>query len=292
MTLRLLKYIFLIWIFLLVLGCDRDEPSLHKINIFEIEEEKKTSGVDLPDLNGESFTSILKDIEIFDDINGRTWSYNVILPPDYEPETEKKYPVLYLLHGRGATKDSWVNSFKIQSIADYYIKSGYPDLVIVMPQADSTYYVDNYQGNIKYETFFINRFIPEIEKKFSIVESKDKRIIAGFSMGGYGAAYYSLKYNDLFSYCGAFSAPLKGKDDPSVPSVLKNATGKNPEDLPFLLLEVGNEDSFAEVNIEAHVAFLLWGIQHELILRPGGHNSKFWQESCFSFFEKIKPLLE
>ena len=72
----------------------------------------------------------------------RTWSYAIYLPDGYET-SNLRYPVLYLLHGNGGNRYSWVNEGRIQQTADALIASGdIPPCVIVMPDAGTTWFVD------------------------------------------------------------------------------------------------------------------------------------------------------
>ncbi len=127
---------------------------------------------------------------------------NVLLPKDYDSDTA--YPVLYLLHGSGENYASWVT----KTHADELTK----DLgaIVVMPDAGSGFYVNHYnggqRGNPGWERYFLDEVIPAIEQRYKIRPERRWHAIAGFSMGGYGAAYLS---SQLPGYFGAV-APMSG----------------------------------------------------------------------------------
>src|SRR5206468_3282409 len=83
-----------------------------------------------------------------------------------------------------------------------------PPMIIVMPNGDSSFYINSYDNKERYEDFFIKEFMPTIEKTYRIKAEKRYRGIAGLSMGGYGTLIYSLKYPDLFAAAAPLSAAV------------------------------------------------------------------------------------
>ena len=93
----------------------------------------------------------------------RKWSYAVYLPDGYETST-LRYPVLYLLHGHGGGLYDWANLGHIQQTADALIARGdMPPAIIVMPDADSTWFVDRKE---KMETAVIQDLVGDVERTF------------------------------------------------------------------------------------------------------------------------------
>ena len=85
--------------------------------------------------------------------------FAVYLPPDYHT-SERSYPVLYLLHGGGDDQTGWVQFGEVLHIADKAIQDRKSTpMIIVMPDADSSFYINSYDGKEKYEDFFIKEFI-------------------------------------------------------------------------------------------------------------------------------------
>lgn len=283
---KILSFLSLI----LILASCHDEHPLEAQIDFGITVESPEEDVDMQTVlenfltEGESNFRKIRDYEIYDEANDVTRLYDMMLPRDID--ANKSYRVLYLLHGRDSNRKSWCDDLKLLEIADYFYKKGLDDLIVVLPDAGNSYYVDGYQSGVDYETFFIRQFIPYIENLFNIDGDKG-RYVGGLSMGGYGATYYTFKYPGLFSYCHCMSAPFDGNGNPLTPSLVKILNPTSFEVTPWLVIDIGNRDSFVKVNLEAHLALYLLGFPHDFNLREGGHNKYFWRESLYYLFENL-----
>lgn len=141
----------------------------------------------------------------------RDWPYVVYLPSGYDPAT-LRYPVLYLLHGNGGTRNDWVVFGGIQSTLDSLIASGrIPPTIVVMPEAGTTWYVD---AKEKMETAILEDLIPDVERCFSTVTKRDGRLVAGLSMGGYGALRFALKFPGMFTAAALLSPAIYRGEPP------------------------------------------------------------------------------
>ena len=130
------------------------------------------------------------------------------LPADYA-SSERSYPVVYLLHGYTDDNTGWLQFGEINRLADKAIAEGtIPPMIIVMPNGDSSWYINSYDGKEKYEDFFTREFMPAIEKSYRIKAEKKYRGVAGLSMGGYGTLIYTLKHPELFAAGAALSAAV------------------------------------------------------------------------------------
>lgn len=134
---------------------------------------------------------------------GEPIAYNVYLPAGYAGSGDR-YPVLYLLHGRGDSKSAWL---QMKSTLDELIAAGeIQPTIAIMPDAPwssrASYYVDSaYAGadpGRKVETAFTKDLITHVDGAFRTVADRTGRGVAGYSMGGYGALRYSLAHPDLF----------------------------------------------------------------------------------------------
>lgn len=134
--------------------------------------------------------------------------YSVYLPEGYQDGT-RRYPVLYLLHGLNGSYADWVQQGDVGRIADATIASGKaPAMIIIMPDAKNTWYMNDYTGNYRYEDYFFQEFIPHMDQIYRTRPVKKYRGISGLSMGGHGALLYALKHPDMFVRCYAMSAAL------------------------------------------------------------------------------------
>ena len=131
---------------------------------------------------------------------GATLPYNVVLPYDYHSSRATRYPVLYLLHGLGGHHTDWTTRTNVADYAAQY------RLIIVTPEGNDGWYTDSAGvPTDKYETYFLNELIPDVEARYRTIQSRYGRAIAGLSMGGYGAFKFGLKYPGQFVFVGSMS---------------------------------------------------------------------------------------
>jgi enterochelin esterase-like enzyme len=150
-------------------------------------------------------TSSVRSATLGEDIN-----YNVYLPAGYADST-KRYPVLYLLHGRGDSMSAWT---QLKSRLDELISSGeIPPTIAVMPDAPwsdrASYYVDSaYTGSDPgrpVETAFFRDLVPHIDASYRTIADRNGRAVAGYSMGGAGALRYAMAHPEVFGASIALS---------------------------------------------------------------------------------------
>lgn len=142
---------------------------------------------------------------------GRAWSYNVYLPTGYD-ESASRYPVLYLLHGHGHTFRSWAEQGDILSTADTLIASGdIPPAIIVMPDGGTSWYVDRKEPM---ETAILRELMPDVESRFRTIVTREGRVIAGLSMGGYGSLRFALRHPDMFAAAALLSPAIYDPEPP------------------------------------------------------------------------------
>jgi S-formylglutathione hydrolase FrmB len=135
----------------------------------------------------------------------RTWAYDVYLPLGYE-ESRLIYPVFYLLHGNGGSREDWVQKGRIQRTTDSLIaRRDIPPVIIVMPDAGVSWYVDRRD---KMETAVLRDLIADVEKNFRTLKAREGRLIGGLSMGGYGALRFVLKYPEKFAAAALLSPAI------------------------------------------------------------------------------------
>ncbi|MCH5238147.1 MAG: hypothetical protein J1E95_10185 [Muribaculaceae bacterium] len=245
-----------------------------------------------PDTNVERFVIEESGNEIEDSINHRKWRYNAIFPPSYNNSKERVYPVLYILHGLGSHPDNATLGLRLISLLDYcYIKELLPELIVILPDCEKSYWVDDYIEGVKYETFFSEIFLPSVESKYRI-DTSIKRYIFGISMGGYGAAHYAFSYPEMFEYCYSASGVLGGKGVDSTPSIVDTAKSKNGRTLPYLTIDIGYSDSFFETNEMVHEELFGINVAHEYIKRPGAHDWEFWRGSIYACLLRIGRIMK
>lgn len=136
-------------------------------------------------------------------------AYHLYLPPGYDAAAAKRYPVLYLLHGRGDKMAAWTT---IKPDLDRLINAGrIPPVIAIMPDAPASrragYYIDSqFTGSEQpalpagepIESAFTQDLVAHVDSTYPTKTDRLGRIVAGYSMGGYGALRYSLAHPELF----------------------------------------------------------------------------------------------
>jgi putative tributyrin esterase len=260
----------------------------------------------------------VKDFKLNSKLMNREMPYRVIFPANYDLSKDKRYSVVYLLHGLFGHFDNWVEKTKLKDYAKDY------EYIIVTPEGNNSWYTDSISvPNDKYETYIANELIAEIDAKFRTIADKEHRAIAGLSMGGYGALKFGIKYPEKFILAGSFSGALavgsfKTKEElpagvfrESVISIYGDADGvtkksndlfklvnEMPKDkvaaLPFLYLSCGTEDEFGLLyNNRALVDDLTkQKIPHEFRELPGKHKWDFWDNQVEEFLRLSKKFIK
>src|SRR4051812_35557891 len=105
-------------------------------------------------VNAQSKGKVIEESVVKGKILSHPVRYTVYLPSDYAT-SERSYPVVYLLHGLSDDKGGWFQFGEITRLVEKAIEDGtIPPMIIVMPDADSTFYINSYDGKEKYEDFF------------------------------------------------------------------------------------------------------------------------------------------
>lgn len=252
-------------------------------------------------------------------ILGKAVRYTIYLPADYE-SSERYYPVVYLLHGYTDNDMGWLQFGEINRYADKAIAEGtIPPMIIVMPNADSSFYINSFDGKQPYEDFFITEFIPGIEKTYRIRSAKQFRAVAGLSMGGYGTLIYSLKHPDMFAAAAPLSAAvfddstivnmsqpgwnvplgrvygtdLKGKQRLTstwyANSILKIVEKKSAAELKKVRywIDCGDDDFLIKGNCLLHIALTEKQVPHEFRVRDGVHDWNYWRSGIVDALQFI-----
>src|SRR5215813_2840913 len=142
-------------------------------------------------------------------IQKRSVRYCVVLPESYSARhSPKRYPVLYFLHGLGNNEQTLFNSGGWNVIQDLRQQHQIGEFLIVSPQAGSSFFINSADGTNRYSDFFLQEFVPYIEKKYPVQSERRTRGITGISMGGYGALRFAFAHPELFGSVSAESAAL------------------------------------------------------------------------------------
>ena len=262
-----------------------------------------------PALAGPDSGQVQEGLTVQSKILGKEVRYTIYLPPDYQT-SNRRYPVVYLLHGYTDNDTGWLQFGEVHLTADRAIaERQIPPMIIVMPDAGVSWYINDYQNKVCYEDFFFQEFIPFIDATYRTRPLKEYRGIAGLSMGGWGTLIYALRHPEMFAAAAPFSAAvwtdeeviatdekvyerifaplfgpgLKGKD-----RLTAHFRSYNPLDLvktqPVekiktvrFYIDCGDDDFLYKGNAALHVAMRDRKIPHEFRVRDGGHTWSYWR---------------
>lgn len=158
----------------------------------------------LPDNPG-PFERYTPEIVLHSEILGKDVKFGVLLPESYRDDADRRYPVVYMLHGYGDNHMSWNGKYlhanaRIQALE----KNGLSEMIYIFPAGYNSYYCNYYNGKYNYMDMFVKELVPHVDKSFRTVADREHRALTGYSMGGFGAMVLAEKHPELFS-C---SAPL------------------------------------------------------------------------------------
>lgn len=139
-----------------------------------------------------------------------------MLPPSYDDDKNRRYPIVYYLHGLGDNEQSMINAGGWSRYEDLLADKKVGEFLVVTPNGYRGFYINSRDGSFRYEDFFMKEFIPNIERKYRVKAERASRGIMGISMGGYGAFHYAFKYPQMFTSVSAHMAALRKSAPPEL----------------------------------------------------------------------------
>lgn len=149
----------------------------------------------------------------------KDWHFNVYYPPGYNPQ--KKYSVIYLLHGAYGNYKDWKVLGEAQIMLDRAIAAKkLPPVIAIMPDGLDSWYADT--PNLQVQSAFEKELFPYIEENFPLQNTKESRAIGGLSMGGYGALVFGMRNPAYFGTVFALSPAITILGKSPSPDLLVN----------------------------------------------------------------------
>jgi enterochelin esterase-like enzyme len=213
----------------------------------------------------------------------------VYTPPGYT--TDRKYPVLYMLHGLGNTSTEWTQRARAPQIVDNLLADGkIQPLIMVFPSGDAKATVAEPRGGGRgaegygkpFEEDLLKNIIPYVDSHYSVLADRDHRALAGMSMGGGQSLNIGLAYVDTFAWVGAIAPapntrpPAELVPDPAVAQKLK-----------LLWLACGNKDGLIRVSQGVHSHLKDKGVPDVWNVDGNGHDTAEMSNNLYHFAQRI-----
>lgn len=213
----------------------------------------------------------------------------VYTPPGYA--ADRKYPVLYLLHGIGGDEEEWRKGAKPEVILDNLIADGKAvPMIVVMPNGRAQPN-DRAEGNVmasapafaKFEGDLLHDLIPFVERTYAVVADREQRALAGLSMGGGQALNFGLGNLEVFAWVGAFSSAPNTK----APEELVPDPAKATRLLKLLWISCGDKDGLLAVSQRTRAYLKAKEVPHLWHVEPGGHDFAVWRQDLHHFAQRV-----
>lgn len=197
----------------------------------------------------------VRSLYYWSEINGMERHCNVYVPAEYESNTDKKYPVMYLLHGWGEDENGWSNQGHMANIMDGLIQSGKAvPMIVVMDCGDIKTNSDVRKASTNDVTqIYIKDLMPFIEKTFRTKNDRQNRAMAGLSRGGFQTTQTVFANMDKFAWMGTFSGFFSrpGQDlSEGFNGVFKDPASFNKQ-MNLLFISTGTEERTPKEAVDA-----------------------------------------
>jgi enterochelin esterase-like enzyme len=234
----------------------------------------------------------IRSIDYWSDINGLERPVNVYVPAEYEKNQDKKYPVLYLVHGWGEDENGWSNQGHMANIMDGLIASGKAvPMIVVMPSGDIKTNPDVREASGDITDIYASDLIPFIDRTFRTYTDREHRAMAGLSRGGFQTCMTVSGNLDKFAWMGTFSGLFVRGDDGienAFNGLFKDADAFNRQ-MNLLFISTGTEEHNPKELVEALKDHGITNIEfHES--QGTAHEWLTWRRALKEFAPKLfKP---
>lgn len=220
----------------------------------------------------------------------------VYTPPGYDAGADRRYPVLYLLHGFSDDASAWTAVGRVNFILDNLIAKGQAKpMIVVMPLGygapevlrrggrggDSTL---NRRNARTFSQTLLEEVIPRVERSYRVLTDRESRAIAGLSMGGAESLETGLNALDRFAWVASFSA---GGLPTALPATFPRLNASANRQLRLLWIACGTDDRLIDTNRKFRQWLQARGIEHVDVETPGAHTWMVWRRNLST----LAPLL-
>lgn len=235
-------------------------------------------------------------VELFDydsTVTGTKRQACVYLPAGYSPD--RKYPVLYLLHGIAGNQHEWIGYVHADAVLDHLITDGKAvPMIVVMPNGralpddrppspEKVFTPENAAGFARFERDLLDCLIPAIDAKFPTLADREHRALAGLSMGGGQTINFGLAHLDTFAWLAGFSSAPNARP---LSELIPDAAAARAQ-LKLFYLSCGNKDGLINGPQSVHRALKAYGIPHLWNVDDAGHDRTTWANNLHHFAQRL-----
>jgi enterochelin esterase-like enzyme len=170
----------------------------------------------------------------------------VFLPPSYEKDKKRHYPVVYALHGYSIGAEQWTKEIHVPQTIEGAFSQGAKEMIVVLPDSKTIYNGSMYSSSATtgdFENYVARDVVAYMDAHYRTIANRSSRGLVGHSMGGYGASRIGMKHPDVFgalyimSPCcmspmaGGGPGPADQMKERAIAGEKKVAAAKSPADL-------------------------------------------------------------
>ena len=233
--------------------------------------------------------------------DGRERRMTIYTPADYE-ESKRRYPVLYLLHGMGGDEEAWVATGRVAEIMDNLIAQGKAEPMIIVMTNGCTKHLSapgfSHEGmwapymsgsmDGSFEAMFPS-IVKWVDSNYRTIAKREKRAVAGLSMGGFHAMQISKEYPEMFDYVGLFSAAIfRGKEGVATYENLEAKLERQfSKGVSLYWIAIGSEDFLYDENVRYRELLDDKGYKYEYRESGDGHVWRNWRIYIAEFSQML-----
>src|SRR5678816_1754478 len=143
----------------------------------------------------------------------------VFLPPSYASQRNRRYPVVYALHGYSIGAEQWSKEIHVPQTIEGAFARGAKDMIVVLPDSKTVHNGSMYSSSVTtgdFETFIARDLVAYIDANYRTIPDRNSRGLVGHSMGGYGASRIGMKHPDVFGSLYIMSpCCMSAREEPS-----------------------------------------------------------------------------
>jgi enterochelin esterase-like enzyme len=229
-------------------------------------------------------------------LGGRRQPVDVYLPPGYRAHPNRRYPVLYLLHGVPGRPGAFLATVRMGVVQDELVALHRArPMILAMPFGSTGSFTDKEWANgvgkhEAWETFLARDVVHAIDTRYRTIRSGGARGLAGLSEGGYAALNIAIHHPGEFKVVESWSGYQRADDIGTVfghrPALLRwnspqrtvaAAAAKLRRAHTFFWFYSATGDRTGAQNLRFANTLARLGLSHRYYVVRGGHNWGIWR---------------